>query len=149
MSAISTIRGSRDYPPGFARFSAPVMGLTRERRPYVLFIGALGVNFRICRDEVHRLCALLITTVGLADASTAQAPAPGRPVAQRSWYPYGGRANTRRVRRAYISRCLWDGVSASWAFGVAISRSRPPDRPGRQELPPRRCRRRWPGAGGQ
>ena len=40
---------ARDYPPGFALFGAPVMGPTRERLSVCLFIGALDVNFRICR----------------------------------------------------------------------------------------------------
>jgi hypothetical protein len=38
-----------DYLPGFAWFGAFVMGPTRERLSVCLFIGALGVNFRICR----------------------------------------------------------------------------------------------------
>jgi hypothetical protein len=40
---------ARDYLPGFAWFGAFVMGPTRERLSVCLFIGALGVNFRICR----------------------------------------------------------------------------------------------------
>ena len=34
----------------------------------------------------------------------------------------------------YLDAC-GAGLAHSWAFGAAISRSRPPDRPGRQELP--------------
>jgi hypothetical protein len=40
---------ARDYLPGFAWFGAPLSGPTRERPSVCLFIGALGVNFRICR----------------------------------------------------------------------------------------------------
>src|SRR5262249_20012255 len=43
-----------DYLSGFAWFGARVMGPTRERLSVCLFIGALGVNFRICRDVVRR-----------------------------------------------------------------------------------------------
>jgi hypothetical protein len=49
---MAQIGGSaRDYLPGFAWFGAFVMGPTRERLSVCLFIGALGVNFRICRDD--------------------------------------------------------------------------------------------------
>ena len=34
----------------FAWFGAPVVGRTREQLSACLFIGALGVNFRICRE---------------------------------------------------------------------------------------------------
>src|SRR5215471_1274579 len=37
---------------GASRGLAPRYGPTRERLSVCLFIGALGVNFRICRDEV-------------------------------------------------------------------------------------------------
>jgi hypothetical protein len=40
---------ARDYLSGFAWFGARY-GPTRERLSVCLFIGALGVNFRICRD---------------------------------------------------------------------------------------------------
>jgi hypothetical protein len=42
---------ARDYLPGFAWFGAPLSGPTRERLSVCLFIGGLGVNFRICRES--------------------------------------------------------------------------------------------------
>jgi hypothetical protein len=51
VEAISALNGgsARDYLPGFAWFGAPLSGPTRERLSVCLFIGGLGVNFRICR----------------------------------------------------------------------------------------------------
>jgi hypothetical protein len=45
---------ARGYLLGFAWSGATVMFQHASGCPYVLFIGALGVNFRICRVEVGR-----------------------------------------------------------------------------------------------